>query len=129
MNHGISIWCTNLGRVELVSVFTYYGHIGYLSEAGGKIRATNGNNSYGDFGSVSEGIDLTEEAIVAYVDNRSYQAIIGNLIVDNNKIIALEYTNAGRDYVPGNTTYLFSGDGYGITGTTAVTVTLSLIHI
>ena len=129
VDEGISIWCTNLGRVELVSVFTYYGHIGYLAENGGKIRATNGNNSYGDFGSVSEGIDLTEEAIVAYVDNRSYQAIIGNLIVDNNKIIALEYTNAGRDYVPGNTTYLFSGDGYGITGTTAVTVTGGVMQV
>jgi len=128
-DEGISIWCTNLGRVELVSVFTYYGHIGYLAENGGKIRATNGNNSYGDFGSVSEGIDLTEEAIVAYVDNRSYQAIIGNVIVDNNKIIAVEYTNAGRDYVTGNTTYLFSGDGYGITGTTAATVTGGVMQV
>ena len=126
---GIQIWCTNLGRVELVSVFTYYGHIGYLAENGGKIRATNGNNSYGNFGSVSEGIDLTEEAIVAYVDNRSYQAVIGNVIVDNNEIIAVEYTNAGRDYVTGNTTYLFSGDGYGITGTTAVTVTGGVMQV
>ena len=129
MNHGISIWCTNLGRVELVSVFTYYGHVGYLAENGGKIRATNGNNSYGDFGSVSEGIDLTEEAITAYVDNRSYDAIIGDVRVDNNKIIALEYTNAGRGYVPGNTTYEFSGDGYGLTGITPVVVTGGVMQV
>jgi len=123
VDEGISIWCTNLGRVELVSVFTYYGHIGYFAENGGKIRATNGNNSYGDFGSVAEGIDLTEEAIIAYVDNRSYQAVIGNVIVNNNSIIAIEYTNCGRDYVSANTSYTFTGDGYGITGATAVTVT------
>ena len=129
VDEGISIWCTNLGRVELVSVFTYYGHIGYLAENGGKIRATNGNNSYGNFGSVSEGIDLTEEYVNAYVNNRSYQAIIGNIIVDNNKIIAVEYTNAGRDYIPGNTTYEWSGDGYGITGTTAVVVTAGVMQV
>ena len=129
VNEGISIWCTNLGRVELVSVFTYYGHIGYLAENGGKIRATNGNNSYGDFGSVSEGIDLTENAITAYVDNRSYDAVIGDIRVDNNKIIALEYTNAGRGYVPGNTTYAFSGDGYGITGITPVVVTGGVMQV
>ena len=129
INDGIAIWVTNLGRVELVSVFTYYGHIGYLAEAGGKIRATNGNNSYGDFGSVSEGVDLTEEYVNAYVDNRSYQAIIGNIIVDNAKIIALEYTNAGRDYVPGQTTYTFSGDGYGIAGVTPVVVTGGVMQV
>ena len=40
----------NNGRAELVSVFTYYAHMGYLAENGGAIRATNGNNSYGNFG-------------------------------------------------------------------------------
>ena len=129
IDDGIAIWITNLGRAELVSVFTYYGHIGYLTEAGGKIRATNGNNSYGDFGSVSESVDLTENAIEAYVDNRSYAASIGGIIVDNNKIIALEYTNAGRDYTPGTTTYSFSGDGYGLAGITPVTVTGGVMQV
>ena len=59
LSDGIGAWITNLGRAELVSVFTYYNHIGYLAENGGKIRATNGNNSYGDFGTVAEGQDLS----------------------------------------------------------------------
>ena len=45
ISDGIGAWVTNLGRAELVSVFSYYGHIGYLAENGGKIRATNGNLS------------------------------------------------------------------------------------
>ena len=35
----------------------YYAHIGYLCETGGRARATNGNNPYGTFGSVAEGVD------------------------------------------------------------------------
>jgi hypothetical protein len=60
ISDGIGAWVTNNGRAELVSVFTYYAHIGYLAENGGRIRGTNGNNSYGDFGSVAEGFDSTE---------------------------------------------------------------------
>jgi hypothetical protein len=58
LSDGIGAWVTNLGRSELVSVFSYYGHIGYLAENGGKIRATNGNSSYGTYGCVSEGVSL-----------------------------------------------------------------------
>ena len=50
LSDGIGYWATNLGRSELVSVFTYFAHIGYYCTAGGKIRATNGNNSYGKYG-------------------------------------------------------------------------------
>jgi len=28
----------NNGRAELVSVFTYYSHVGYLAETGGRVR-------------------------------------------------------------------------------------------
>ena len=31
LDQGIGAWVTNLGRAELVSVFSYYGHIGYLA--------------------------------------------------------------------------------------------------
>ena len=48
ISDGIGAHILNNGRAELVSVFTYYSHIGYLAETGGRIRATNGNNSYGD---------------------------------------------------------------------------------
>ena len=35
LSDGIGYWALNRGRPELVSVFTYYAHIGYLAENGG----------------------------------------------------------------------------------------------
>ena len=112
LSDGIGYWVTNLGRSELVSVFTYYNHIGYLAENGGKIRATNGNNSYGAFGSVAEGVDDTETAVTATVNNRYYEAQIGRVYTDATEILALEYNNAGTNYTTENNTYTFSGIGY-----------------
>ena len=118
LSDGIGFWVTNLGRSELVSVFSYYNHIGYLAENGGKVRATNGNNSYGKFGSVSEGGDVTETPITCTVDNKSTDATIGNTFTDGNRILAMEYTNAGTNYTTA-AVHTISGDGFGITGTTA----------
>ena len=69
ISDGIGAHILNNGRAELVSVFTYYSHIGYLAETGGRVRATNGNNSYGDFGSVATGVDPDETPVTAVVDN------------------------------------------------------------
>ena len=115
LSDGIGVWVTNLGRSELVSVFSYYGHIGYLSENGGKIRATNGNSSYGDFGTVAEGIDSTETAITATVNNYSTEANVSNVLTDGNNILTLEYTNAGVNYTSGATTISPTGEGFGAT--------------
>jgi hypothetical protein len=109
ISDGIGAWVTNLGRAELVSVFTYYAHVGYLAENGGKIRATNGNNSYGEFGSVAEGIDLTEVPITATVNNRSQQASVANILTNNSNLLMLEYLNAGSEYNSAN--YTVSGAG------------------
>jgi len=99
ISDGIGAWVTNNGRAELVSVFSYYAHIAYLSEAGGRMRATNGNNSYGDFGSVAEGFDVTETPIVCEVDNRAFNATVGSVLTDGvNEVFQLEYDNAGTDY-------------------------------
>jgi hypothetical protein len=104
LSDGIGYWVTNLGRSELVSVFTYYCHIGYLAEEGGKIRATNGNNSYGDFGSVAEGIDQTEVPILGEVDNQQLEAQIAFVQTDGaNEILQLEYLNAGTGYTDTST--------------------------
>ena len=54
ISDGIGAWMLNGGRGELVSVFTYYAHIGMFAQDGGIIRATNGNSSYGDFGAVAD---------------------------------------------------------------------------
>ena len=123
LSDGIGYWVTNLGRSELVSVFTYYNHIGYLSENGGKIRSTNGNNSYGEHGSVAEGVDITETAVTGKVDNRAFEANIHNIITDGNEIRLLEYANAGQSYTAGGTTISISGEGFGVAQSAAVTTT------
>ena len=105
-------WVTNNGRAELVSVFTYYGHIGYLAETGGRIRATNGNRSYGDFGSVAEGVDADETPVSAIVDNNTqYQATVSNVLTDNASLLQVEFNHAGNDYT--EATYNVFGAGSG----------------
>ena len=113
LSDGIGYWVTNLGRAELVSVFTYYNHIGYLSENGGKIRATNGNNSYGAFGSVAEGVDDTEIPIDAKVNNQYSEAVVDSVFTDGNNILVLEFLNAGTGYTAGATTTNIAGEGFG----------------
>ena len=112
LSDGIGAWVTNLGRAELVSVFTYYNYIGYLAENGGKIRATNGNNSYGTYGSLAEGVDITETAITGQVDNRNTEADVRNIITSGEQILLLEYGNAGIDYT--SASFAFSGTGSGV---------------
>ncbi len=111
LSNGIGAWVTNLGRVELVSVFTYYNHIGYLAENGGKIRATNGNNSYGDFGSVAEGVDIKETPVTGFINNQGTDADVRSTITNGTGILTLEYGNAGSNY--STATYTISGAGYG----------------
>jgi hypothetical protein len=131
LSDGIGVWCTNLGRTELVSVFSYYGHIGYLAENGGKIRATNGNSSYGTFGCVAEGVDATEVPIIAYVDNKAQQAVVSNILTDGDRVLALEYTNAGREYDlnGGNAVISIGGDGFGLGTVTPVTRTAGVMEV
>ena len=112
LSDGIGVWCTGTGSLtELVSVFTYYGHCGYLAENGGRIRATNGNTSYGSYGCVAEGFDPTEIALTATVNNRNQGAQVASVFIGEatNKILALEYANAGQGYT--TSTYTFNGAG------------------
>ena len=99
ISDGIGAWITNNGRAELVSVFSYYAHVGYLAETGGRIRATNGNNSYGTFGSVAEGVDPDETPVTAVIDNRTqFNATVTNVTTDGDQVLALEFENAGQNY-------------------------------
>ena len=111
LSDGIGYWATNLGRSELVSVFTYYNHIGYLAENGGILRATNGNNSYGTFGSVAEGFDVNEVPISAQVDNQSKQARFDRILTDGNEILHYSYEHAGQDYSTVSVDYTGPGTG------------------
>lgn len=111
LSDGIGAWVLNNGRAELVSVFTYYCHIGYLAEDGGIIRATNGNNSYGAYGAISDGIDATEIPATAAVYTRAQQASIASAFAGDfvDEIQILEFNNCGNDYTSATATFEGAG--------------------
>lgn len=101
LSDGIGVWVTGGGAlVEAVSVFAYFCYAGYLSENGGRSRATNGNSSYGDFGVLSEGFDNTETPITGSVNNRGGQATSSAVssFGASAQILKIQYTNAGQSY-------------------------------
>ena len=112
ISDGIGVWCTGSGSLtELVSVFNYYGYAGYLAELGGKIRATNGNSSYGTYGVIAEGVDTYEVPKYGTVDNRYNEAQVGLTITDaTTEVLRLEYSNAGTNYT--NNSPVINGSGY-----------------
>jgi hypothetical protein len=114
ISDGIGVWCTGSGALtELVSVFAYYSYAGYLAEYGGRIRATNGNSSYGTYGVIAEGIDSYETPIYGRLNNRANPAYITNVVTDGtDKILRLEFENAGSAYT--NALPTVSGAGYNI---------------
>ena len=112
ISDGFGVWCTGANSLtELVSVFNYYGYAGYMAELGGRIRATNGNSSYGTYGVIAEGTDTYEQPIFAALDNHAVQAVVSEVFTDAaNTILRLEYLNAGTNYT--NADIAISGDGY-----------------
>ena len=112
ISDGIGAHILNNGRAELVSVFTYYSHIGYLAESGGRVRATNGNNSYGDFGSVATGVDPDETPVTAIVDNLTqYNATVSNVNIDNSQLLNFEFNHAGNNYTEATLNIFGPGTG------------------
>ena len=111
LSDGIGAWVLNNGRAELVSVFSYYAHIGYLAEDGGVIRATNGNCSYGTFGAISDGVDATETPAIAAVYTRAQQASIAAAFAGDfvDEIQILEFSNCGQDYTSATATFAGAG--------------------
>jgi len=111
ISDGIGAWVLNNGRAELVSVFTYYSQVGYLAEAGGVIRATNGNNSYGTFGAVAIGVDPDEIPKTGTVNNRNNNPQIASAFAGevNDEILMLEFDHAGQNFTSAN--YTFTGAG------------------
>lgn len=64
-DNGVGVWVRHAAKAELVSVFSYYCVFGLASSDGGQIRSLNGNNSYGTYGSSSEGYDTLETPVTA----------------------------------------------------------------
>ena len=109
VNDGIGIWCTGPSALtEAVSVFSYYGYVGYMADAGGRIRATNGNTSYGSYGVISTGYDSTEAPATGIIFNRStqVQANVQQSYGSNSQILKLQYANAGSNYTSTTTNLL-----------------------
>jgi len=115
LSDGIGVWCSgNNSLTELVSVFAYYNYSGYLADLGGRIRATNGNSSYGTYGTIAEGTDTGEVPLYCEVDNLSQEAYISEVITDGDQqVFRFEFDNAGRDYT--NAQYAISGSGFNAT--------------
>jgi hypothetical protein len=67
LDGGVGLWVLNGGRVEAVSVFTYYCYMGYVTTSGGQIRSLSGNNSYGTYGAISSGFLGSETPVTATV--------------------------------------------------------------
>ena len=111
LSDGIGAWVLNDARAELVSVFSYYAQVGYLAENGGIIRSTNGNNSYGRFGAISEGFNASEVLTTATVDNRNQDAIVSQVVAGDfsDEIQIIEWTNAGQNYTTAEATIVGSG--------------------
>ena len=99
LSDGIGAWIRNNGRAELVSVFTYYCQVGYLADSGGIIRATNGNNSYGSWGSIADGNDPTETPDTTTLWNYNNEAQVESVFTGaQDSISVFEYTNCGVHY-------------------------------
>jgi hypothetical protein len=113
ISDGIGAWITNGGRAELVSVFTYYCHIGMFAEDGGTIRATNGNSSYGDFGAVADGIDPNETVRYGNVNTQTEQAVVAAAYAGEilDYILGLEFSNCGQNYTTATYDITSSGSG------------------
>jgi hypothetical protein len=94
-------------------VFAYYSYAGYIADLGAKIRATNGNSSYGTYGVVAEGVDTYEEPIYGNLNNRGAEAFITNVLTDGaEEVLRIEFANAGQSYT--NAEWNVSGAGFNI---------------
>jgi hypothetical protein len=111
LSDGVGAWVTNNGRAELVSVFTYYCHVGYLAVDGGIIRGTNGNCSYGRFGAIADGVDLTEVPKITTVNNRNNRPIVASAFAGDfvDEIQILEWINAGQEFTQASATFVGAG--------------------
>ena len=122
MSDGIGIWTVGgTALCEAVSVFAYYSYAGYFAEDGGRIRATNGNTSYGTYGVIAEGFDITETPVSGTVYNRYSQAVatVQSSFGINANLLKLQYNNAGVNYVRATTNLLKYSNSFNNTWTTS----------
>ena len=73
---GLGIWAKDNSAAEIISGFTYYNQIGYVSTGGAQIRSLNSSNSYGEYGVFAKGYDSSESA--------NQGAVVGTMLVYTN---------------------------------------------
>ena len=73
---GLGIWAKDNAAAEIISGFTYYNQIGYVSTGGAQIRSLNSSNSYGEYGVFAKGYDSSESA--------NQGAVVGTMLVYTN---------------------------------------------
>jgi hypothetical protein len=133
VNDGIGIWCTGPSSLtEAVSVFSYYGYAGYFAENGGRIRATNGNSSYGTYGVISSGYDVTESPATGIIYNQSsqVQATVQSAFGVSSQLLRMNYSNAGSGYGTTTTNYLsYSNNFLGTSWTSDSNVTFAKVNL
>lgn len=132
---GYGLYVTNGARSEAVSVFTYYCHIAYLSEAGADIRSLNGSCGYGNFALVARGSDPLETSDEVNLSEDTLQVATTNsagAFTGSNEEGDLQLFVDSFDYLPFNVSEIeidhngaTNSDGdafeivrYGITGFT-----------
>lgn len=100
LSDGIGAWLLYDARAELVSVFTYYCQVGYLAQEGATIRSTNGNNSYGRYGSIATGNNPNETPQNITINNRNNEAQVAQAFAGGNsdQLFIFEYSHAGEQY-------------------------------
>ncbi|MDB9857771.1 pectinesterase family protein [Amylibacter sp.] len=127
-DNGVGFWIANGARAELVSCFTYYCYFGYGADHGAKVRALNGNNSYGEWGSVSEGYDQSESPLAGAVAGQRLNVsdISGNWVagdvvqgVSASAVLTNVQEAAGYFYVK-NVTGTFTNNDTLVKGSTAI---------
>lgn len=113
IDDGIGVWVTHNARAELISIFTYYSHVGYLAESGGVIRSANGNNSYGTYGAISNGNDPSETPLYGSINNYTQHAIIHSVFSGEaqDEVLCFEWANAGARYSQAEYSIVGSGAG------------------
>jgi len=82
-DNGIGYWTRNGATAELVSCFTYYCWVGYTATEGGWVRSLNGSNSWGKYGVIGRGYELTETPKLGstYGSQIEYGAVTGEFLV------------------------------------------------
>lgn len=138
---GIGYWVKGQGKSEIVSCFTYYCWVGYVATGGGKIRALNGNNSYGTYGVISRGFDADETPVLGALhgnqltyneltlngDFLTGQTIVGNISGATGTIRNVQAAVGKLYYLNTNGSTFQAGENIVSTGGLTVSTTYSTL--